>query len=326
MSAASDARRALEAGWWPGEVAPLGLGHINDTWRVASDAGDFVLQRINGHVFDADAVLRNGFRIASALARSDVPVLSPIPSRGVPGFVDEQSNCWRLTPFVDGQVYQASLDTLVQVQAAGDAFARFQASLRGLKDGDLEPVIPGFLEFSRYLSELETTLISIERPLSDPEQALVEKLQDATELADAFPRMRQAIHGDCKINNLIFEGDQVVAIVDLDTVMFGNPAWDWGDLVRSASLTEAGELMTDRYAALVRGFAEHVSLDREHWTNAPMYVAAMLCVRFLNDHLSGDRYFKVSKAGDNLARALHQRSVLEQLRKQQRTLVRLSPS
>ncbi len=325
MSASDDAARALTDGWWPGEVTPLGDGHINDTWRVTSAAGEYVLQRINGRVFDAGAVLRNGVRVASHLASSDVPVLAPIASFGNPGYQSEAGESWRLTPYQPGQVYQASLDTLRQVEACGQAFGGFQAALADLPDTDLEPVIPGFLEFSRYLEQLDATLASMPRPLADIERALVEKSRDAHELAEALPRMHRAIHADCKINNLIFEADQVVAIVDLDTVMFGNPAWDWGDLVRSASLTDAGELMPERYAALVRGFSEHVSLDSEHWVSAPMYVAAMLCVRFLNDHLSGDRYFKVSKPGDNLERAVHQRSVLDQLRSQQGMLRRLSP-
>ncbi|MCR9279910.1 MAG: aminoglycoside phosphotransferase family protein [Pseudomonadaceae bacterium] len=326
MAAASDAVRALKQGWWAGEIAPLGAGHINDTWRVTSASGDYVLQRINGHVFDANAVLENGARVTSALIPTDVPVLAPIASHGAPGFIDESGDCWRLTPFVPGQVYQSSLNTLAQVRAAGDAFARFQVGLRHLASTDLVPVIPGFLEFAHYLRELEETLAGIDRVLTDAERILIEKTRDSAELADAFPRLHQAIHGDCKINNLIFDGDRVAAIVDLDTAMFGNPAWDWGDLVRSASLTEAGELMPDRYAALVQGFAEHVQLEREQWLNAPTYVAAMLCVRFLNDHLNGDRYFKVSQHGENLARALHQRSVVEQLRRQRSTLSRLSPS
>lgn len=325
MSEAERAARALAEGWWPGTLAPLGAGHINDTWRVSSTAGDYVLQRINSHVFDAGAVLRNSVRIAAALAPTDVPVLAPVASHGAPGLETEQGDVWRLTPYVAGQVYQASLETLAQVEAAGDAFARFQAELRDLPDVTLEPVIPGFLEFARYIEQLNDALASMQRPLSDAERALVEDIRDSFDLADAFPRMHQAIHGDCKINNLIFDADRVAAIVDLDTAMFGNPAWDWGDLVRSASLTETGELMPDRYAALVKGFAEHVSLDAEHWACAPMYVAAMLCVRFLSDHLCGDRYFKVRSPGDNLIRALHQRSVLEQLRRQQSTLSRLSP-
>ena len=46
---------------------------------------------------------------------------------------------------------------------------------------------------------------------------------------------------------------------------------------------------------------------------APVYVAFMLGIRFLTDHLEGDRYFRVSARGDNLHRARAQFELVRQL-------------
>jgi hypothetical protein len=46
---------------------------------------------------------------------------------------------------------------------------------------------------------------------------------------------------------------------------------------------------------------------------APVYVAFMLGVRFLTDHLEGDRYFKVRERGENLSRAQRQFAMMARL-------------
>ena len=58
-------------------------------------------------------------------------------------------------------------------------------------------------------------------------------------LLSALGAERVFIHGDCKINNVLFENDrdQAKAVLDLDTVGLGHWAWDFGDLVRSVAFS-----------------------------------------------------------------------------------------
>ena len=60
----------------------------------------------------------------------------------------------------------------------------------------------------------------------------------------------------------------------------------------------------------------------ETWALAPRYVTLMLAVRFLTDHLEGDRYFRVRRAGENLARAHVQFGLLEAFERQEGALIR----
>jgi Ser/Thr protein kinase RdoA (MazF antagonist) len=115
------------------------------------------------------------------------------------------------------------------------------------------------------------------------------------------------------VNNLLFEPhrSRVVAVIDLDTVMRGHWAWDFGDLARSAAAGPKG-LSVPRYRAVVSGFLRgaEVTADVEALVLAPRYVTVMLAARFLTDHLQGDRYFKVAARGDNLRRAGEQLRLL----------------
>jgi hypothetical protein len=53
---------------------------------------------------------------------------------------------------------------------------------------------------------------------------------------------------------------------------------------------------------------------------APRYVALMLGVRFLTDHLRGDRYFRVTAPGDNLRRAREQFALLQDMEREESQL------
>ena len=117
------------------------------------------------------------------------------------------------------------------------------------------------------------------------------------------------------MNNLLFHPtrDEVVAIIDLDTLMLGDPAWDFGDLVRSAfagseETEAAAEVSRARFEPLSKAFFPAFGPvdDVDRYAVAPAYMSFMLAVRFLTDHLKGDVYFKVGRRGDNLARARSQ--------------------
>ena len=284
--------------WLDGGDVPVQhpLGRINDTWMVAES---HVLQRLNHVVFTRpEAVMRNLSRV---LAHDDTLLVAPVPTRaGAPFVIDTSGDLWRLFPRRQARDFESLPRSLFA--AAAVAYGGFLARFADFPHR-LEPVIDGFHDLERYLAALD------EAPSgADAERQVVDVLR-RTFLP---PRRHRVIHGDCKINNLLFHPthDGVVAIIDLDTVMVGDPAWDFGDLVRSAFAgTEESEsppaLSASALAALASGFVSGMgTLDGvARFSAAPAYMSFMLGVRFLVDHLSGDVYFKVSVHGDNLRRA-----------------------
>ncbi|MDZ7669215.1 MAG: aminoglycoside phosphotransferase family protein [Gammaproteobacteria bacterium] len=319
----SDAARRALAAWLSAAdaavLSPLGNGHINDTWLVETAASRFVLQRISAAVFaDPRGVADKVARVVSHLrggGRVNVPELLPTAA-GNP-WLEDAGGVWRLWEFVAGGRTLERLTRPAQAEAAGAAFGHFQRALADFGVAVADP-IPGFLCLQHYLAELDTVLAAAvtDRAVDD----LLAAVATRTDLRGLFEDRDRLVHGDCKVNNLLFHPDraEVVCVLDLDTVMCGHWAWDFGDLARSAAAR--GERFGERFdvalfAAAARGFtaAAGIPVDRDALLLAPRYVALMLGVRFLTDHLRGDRYFKVAARGDNLARARAQLALLEDM-------------
>ena len=125
-------------------------------------------------------------------------------------------------------------------------------------------------------------------------------------------------HNDTKLNNVLLDAEtgRGVCVIDLDTVMPGLAAYDFGDSIRFGANT-AAEDETDltkvqfsmpMYEAFVRGFlseAGSVMGEREKELQ-PMGAKLMTLecgMRFLADYLNGDKYFRVHREGHNLDRA-----------------------
>ena len=297
---------------WPGvsgAIRVLADGHINDTYVVGER---HILQRINRSVFaDPTAVMRN---LATALAHTGGHLLvAPIPSCDGRSFaLDADGDCWRLFPRLASRSFATLPDAFLE--AAGAAFGGLLATFADF-EGTLEPVIPGFHDLEHYLAHLD------DAPRSREVSAELRQI-DALRTTFEPSAERRVIHGDCKINNLLFHPREsaVLAIIDLDTLMFGDPAWDFGDLVRSTfagseEANAAAALSLQRFERLCRGFLAAFGDvdDVDRYAAAPAYMSFMLAVRFLADHLRGDAYFKVARRGDNLLRARSQLGLAQRL-------------
>ena len=136
----------------------------------------------------------------------------------------------------------------------------------------------------------------------------------------------RVVHNDPKVNNVLVHGEtgRALCMIDLDTVKPGAVHFDFGDCVRSAA-NPAGEdaedldaVRFDRrlYEALARGYLAEAGgfltpRERELLPASPAVITYELGIRFLTDHLAGDRYFRVRFPGHNLRRARVQFRLLE---------------
>ena len=123
-------------------------------------------------------------------------------------------------------------------------------------------------------------------------------------------------HNDTKLNNVMLDKvtRRALCVIDLDTVMPGLTAYDFGDSIRfGASTAREDERDLDKVGldlGLYRRFAEGFipacgALTREEIETLPMGAKLMTLecgVRFLTDYLDGDVYFSVARPGHNLDR------------------------
>ncbi|MCZ6852512.1 MAG: aminoglycoside phosphotransferase family protein, partial [Gammaproteobacteria bacterium] len=292
------------------EIRPLGEGFINATFLVRNQDRRYVLQRINGSVFpNPRLVMSQTNRVVdhiTAMVPGWVPALF-VSLAGEFLHEDPEGGAWRMWDYVEGAETHQFLRSAAALRSAAQSFARFQNLLIDLPGSRFEDPIPDFLQLDRYLQDLAQL---------QPEESWVHFIALRKTLSELFRERTGYIHGDCKVNNLLYYvgSDTVAAVIDLDTVMYGHWAWDFGDLVRSAA-AEVSNFSLDRYEMLLAGFLgeTNVVATVDELVLSPRYVTLMLGVRLLTDHLQGDRYFKVDAAGDNLRRAEVQFRLLESM-------------
>ena len=135
-------------------------------------------------------------------------------------------------------------------------------------------------------------------------------------------------HNDTKLNNIMIDDEtgKAICVIDLDTVMPGLTANDFGDSIRfgaSTALEDEQDLskvscdlhLFDVYA---RGFIEGCggALTDLEIDMLPMGAILMTFengIRFLTDHLEGDHYFHIHREGHNLDRCRTQLTLVKDM-------------
>ena len=124
-------------------------------------------------------------------------------------------------------------------------------------------------------------------------------------------------HNDTKLNNVLLDEKTGLArsVLDLDTVMPGLSAYDFGDAVRFGASSAAEDetdlskvfLRLDLYRAFLEGYLDACghALTENEISVLPLgakIITIELGMRFLKDYLDGDVYFKIDRPTQNLDR------------------------
>jgi len=331
-------------------LEPHTSGLINHSWLASFQTPEgprrYLLQQINRHVFHhPDEVMENMVRVTRKVARSLAGegvadagrrVLSFVPTReGASHHVDARGETWRLVPWVEGTRSTEHASSDAEARETARAFGRFLAQLRDLPGPPLHETIPGFHDTPARLAAFEHRVAADRVSRRGDCRAEVAALLDRRPLAAALagPAARGEIpvrptHNDAKIANVLFDEatGEALCVVDLDTVMPGLSLHDFGDLARSTvSDSDEDEPDVSRisvrvpvFAALARGFVDGAKDALSPAERALLVTGAEVIVyeqalRFLGDHLDGDRYYRTTRPGHNLDRARTQIRLLEGL-------------
>jgi Phosphotransferase enzyme family len=321
-------------------------GHIHDTYIVdcgsRADASErIILQRLNQAVFrDLHALAGNRVRVTAHLRRraaergTHATVAEPIATRaGEAMHVDDDGESWRADRFFDGTRVLDGNATVDELRTAAQAFATLTRDLDDLPPPALVDTIPHFHEFSRRRSDLNGAIATDRAGRASAAAASIDR---ANRLADRLDRELMAtpadglptriVHNDAKLDNVLVDSTTgaVACIVDLDTVMRGTVLSDFGELARTASsntpedepVEAKVEIDPARFRALADGYlAGARSLLHQPEIECLALAGPLLtlenAVRFLTDHLDGDRYYRVREPGHNATRARSQLRLAE---------------
>jgi Ser/Thr protein kinase RdoA (MazF antagonist) len=341
---------AMAARFFPDDqtlrVQPLGQGLINETRLLTGAAGRFVLQRINGTVFtDADAIAANLLRVQDWLAAHPaIRIRFPRLVRGPQGAAivrDEHGCAWRLMEYIDHSRVIRPIQNLTQASEIGRTLGRFHAALAALDPDELTSTLPELHDTPHYRQRLEDSLRAPARTIDSEVRAALEQIDAREGLLPMLHRalqdgtlVQKVTHGDPKLDNVLFaeDSDRAICLVDLDTVQPGLLHHDIADCLRSCCNRNPssghepnGQFDLETGCALLGGYAEAASslFDED---SAALLVPAIrlipleLAMRFLADHLGGDRYFRVTHPGQNLTKAQIQLALVADIEAKQRDI------
>ncbi len=335
---------------------PFGTGHINDTFLAAFDQAGVVLhytlQRLNTNIFrDPVGLMENVQRVTThaqaSLRAAQAPDASrralrlvPTTGGGVLHF-DAGGHAWRCYLFIEKCSTCDLVDTPRKAFEAARAFARFQALLADMPGKRLNETIPDFHNTPKRYEAFHAALRADVKGRARSVQAEIDfacaQEGDAGRLVGMMRdglMPERATHNDTKINNVLLDDatGEGLCVIDLDTLMPGSALYDFGDMVRSATLNIAEDSTDYRSAtcrreifeALARGFLDAgdflVGAERANLAFSGRLMTLECGVRFLTDYLQGDVYFKTHRPGQNLDRCRTQFALVQSILDQEQDL------
>ncbi len=322
-------------------IKPLGNGLINDTFRVTTQgtAPDYVLQRINNNIFtDVDLLQHNIEAVTAHIRRKleeahttdiDRKVLRFIPTgEGKTYYLDPEGRYWRVSVFIPDAVTHEQVDT-TSSRNAGKAFGDFERMLVDIPE-KLGETIPDFHNMELRARQLEEAIAQDKAGRVRGVADIIADLQrDMHEMCKAERLHREGLlpkricHCDTKVNNMMYDRqDNVLCVIDLDTVMPSFVFSDYGDFLRTGANYVAEDdpdtskvgFNEDIFRAFTEGYldATRTFLTPVETENLPYAVALfpfMQCVRFFADYLNGDTYYKTAYPEHNLVRTRNQQAL-----------------
>lgn len=317
------------------KVAPFGSGHINDTFKVETDCGNYLLQKVNTKVFQNTEALENNLNLLQGL-QSEVFARHITTEKGKCFYVD-QSGCWKLQEFVVNAYGPTTANNLTLVKEVGKGFGMFTKVTSVLDPTVFNEAIPNFHNLKWRLQQLDEAIEQNRANRRESSQHFIEQANTFRWIAKRFNQLirgglpLRVCHNDTKIDNILLtEGtDEFRHVIDLDTSGPGYVLSDFGDMMRTllsptkeAELDESKIEIREGYLeALKSGYLSSCAesllpLEIQNLEFGGLYMVYMQAIRFLADYLNGDTYYKISFAEENYIRTRNQFRLLELLNKQ----------
>ena len=327
-------------------------------FRTAFSEERIIIQRINKHVFKRPEAIMENMRaitehVHPKLEREadtadriwQLPRIIPV-RQGGDFLIDDEGEYWRAITLIASAVSHDEAQGAEHAVEVGTVLGQFHRLLSDLDPAKLNNPLPGFHVTPLYLAQNDEVSktpaaqvrlrASVEarrlRKFVEERRAFTGVLQQALEAGELQLRL---IHGDPKVNNIMIDQftGKGTSIIDLDTVGPGLIHYDFGDALRSIC-NRAGEeeqnlaevvFDLDLCEAFCRGYMHCARdfltpADRRYLFASIRLIAFELGLRFFEDHLNGNAYFKVRYPEQNLNRARVQFRLCESIEARERRI------
>ncbi|MBQ8073414.1 MAG: aminoglycoside phosphotransferase family protein [Clostridia bacterium] len=345
----------------PIQCVPFGQGHINQTWLVVTNRPHlYILQRVNTGIFrDPEGLMRNQRLVVAHMRNKGLDsrhVLTAVPTweggdfcwvnpatrDGKDDPASDGRQFWRMYEYVTGGICLERAENAEDFRHSGEGFGAFQRLLADFPAERLTETIPRFHDTPVRFAALREALRADPMNRAAGVRRETDFLLAREDRAGILVRMQRAgelplrvTHNDTKLNNVMLDEKtrEPLCVLDLDTVMPGLAATDFGDAIRFGASTAAEDepdtsrvgLDLSYYRAFAEGFLSacgaHLSpAELETLPEGAWCMTMESAVRFLTDYLQGDVYFHTERPGQNLDRTRTQIALAEAMERREKEI------
>ena len=308
-----------------------GCGHINETYLAVTDTGRrYILQKLSNRAFpDIAGLQENVEAVTKHLhSKSSDPraALTLIPTDEGKSWVHMGENSdWRMYDFVEDSLCLQAPECPEDFYQSAIAFGTFQQQLADFPAETLHETIHNFHNtpdryrlFREALDKDTMGRAASVQPEVDfvlAHEAVGGKLAAMLRAGELPLRVT---HNDTKLNNILLDKTtgEGLCVIDLDTVMPGLAANDFGDSIRfganhcaedEADLSKVNFSM-ELFEIYTKGFLQAAGeaftpLEKQTLPWGAKLMTMECGMRFLSDYLEGDHYFHINYEQQNLNRA-----------------------
>ncbi len=326
-------------------ITPFGSGHINDTYKVETAGGRFILQRVNHRIFkNVEGLTGNIVKVTQYISGklagtgSVMQVAGLLKSDSGKYFVnDDEGNYWRVMNFIEGSKSYDLVENDEIAFKGGKAYGHFVKLLSGFPVETLVETIPDFHNIDFRMDNFNNALkadvagrVEGVRGEIDFVEKRAEEMRKILQLGQTGEIPLRVTHNDTKINNVLFnDAGEAICVIDLDTVMPGYIHYDFGDAIRTFTNTANEDekdlsrvsMNIEYYKAFTKGFLSETrqvltETELKYLPFSARVMTFIIGLRFLTDYLDGDVYYKTKYPEHNLTRARVQFRLIESMEEQ----------
>lgn len=307
------------------EVFPYGKGLINKTYKVVTSKENYLLQEMNINIFhNPEDIISNIIKVTNHIKNKGYKSLTLIESVDGKYFVKDGTRYFRAYFFIENAKTFISPISNHALELVSYYYGRFVTILNDFDALKLNNIIPNFhntlYRYEALVNSIKEDKYNRVKDCKDEIEYLLSNKDYYSLIIDKLKNKElpyRVTHNDTKIDNILVDyDDELLAVIDFDTLMPGSLLYDFGDLTRSSLLSSMKDnnISLKTFECLVRGYyhatkniitKEEVSL----LSLSSFIITLELAMRFLGDYLDGDKYFSSKYDGHNLDRCKKQISL-----------------
>lgn len=334
------------------EIKQITTGNIHKTYKAIyienGKENKYLVQQVNNYVFKNPYDVMNNIEGITKHLQKEldkigdkehkvIQVIETLDNKNMLVCKNENGveEFYRVYSYIDNAICYDNAETPEIVRTAGKAFGNFQKLLNEYPIETLAETIVDFHHtknrFTNFEKDVEKDEANRVKLVNKEIQFIFDRKDICSLIVDKLENKEipyRVTHNDTKVNNVMInkENGDFLAVVDLDTVMPGSGLYDYGDGIRSAASNSVEDekdlskvyLKNDLFESYTDGYLSELAScmtekEVKLMGESIRIITLELGLRFLDDFINGDKYFKCNYETHNLDRARNQLKLVEDI-------------